>query len=155
MFRVGFSIYRSLVILSSRLPFDRKLIAEKTFLQHGIISVYRHSVSVALLSLYIAEKLRLNVDKPSLVRGALLHDYFLYDWHERNGGHRWHGFIHAERALANAVRDFSLNPIERDIIRKHMFPLNITLPRYRESYIVTCADKIVAVYETFFRRSLL
>ena len=128
MVRVMYSTYRRAVLLSSMLPFDEKLRAEKAFSQHGCVSVYSHSVSVALLSLYIAERLNLNVDKSSLVRGALLHDYFLYDWHEKDESHRWHGFIHAERALANAVRDFCLNPIERDIIRKHMFPLNDHTP---------------------------
>ena len=94
------------------------------------------------------ENYRLPVDKQSLVRGALLHDYFLYDWHEKDGGHRLHGFFHAERALHNARRDFNLNFIERDIIRKHMFPLNITPPKFRESWIVTWADKLCAAEET-------
>ena len=57
-------------------------------------------------------------------------------------------FFHAERALHNARRDFNLNFIERDIIRKHMFPLNITPPKFRESWIVTWADKLCAAEET-------
>ena len=40
--------------------------------------------------------------------------------------------------------------IEKDIIVKHMFPLNIKLPRYRESYIVTIADKICSSYEVIY-----
>ena len=49
----------------------------------------------------------------------------------------------------NAERDFQLNAVERDMIVKHMFPLNLTPPRYRESILVCIADKICAVYETF------
>ena len=125
-----------------------RLLEEQNAMQHGSTSVYEHSVNVAYKSLLLVENYRLPVDKQSLVRGALLHDYFLYDWHEKDGGHRLHGFFHAERALHNARRDFNLNFIERDIIRKHMFPLNITPPKFRESWIVTWADKLCAAEET-------
>ncbi len=120
---------------------------EKGFLQHGKVTVFEHSLRVACLSIYIAKKLNINVNKRSLIRGALLHDYFLYDWHIADPSHRFHGFIHAKRALSNATRDFSLNSIEKDIIKKHMFPLNITPPKYRESIIVCIADKISALWE--------
>ena len=70
---------------------------------------------------------------------ALLHDYFLYNWREHNGDHKLHGFYHARKAMENAERDFGLNPIEANIIHRHMFPLNPTPPKYRESVVVTCA----------------
>ena len=54
----------------------------------------------------------------SLVRGALLHDYFLYDWHIPDESHKWHGVTHAGDALKNARRDFELNEIEQDMISK-------------------------------------
>lgn len=121
----------------------------RQYMQHGNISVYAHSVAVALLCLFLAKRLRVAVDEISLVRGALLHDYFLYDWHDREGGHRWHGLHHPKRALQNAERDFSLNEIERNMILSHMFPLCPCLPKYRESWILFTADKICAVRETF------
>lgn len=83
------------------------------------------------------------------MRGALLHDYFLYDWHIKDPNRKAHGFSHAAAALQNAERDFALNAVERDVIARHMFPLNLTPPRYRESILVCIADKICAVYETF------
>ena len=84
----------------------------------------------------------------SMARGALLHDYFLYDWHVPDRSHRFHGFHHAGVALKNAGRDFALNEVEQNIIETHMFPLNLTkLPRYRESVIVNVADKICAICE--------
>lgn len=89
----------------------------------------------------------LRVDSASLIRGALLHDYFLYDWHRAEEAGKWHGFRHAQRALDNAQRDFHLNAVERDVIRKHMFPLNLRPPRYRESVLVSCADKLCALGE--------
>ena len=43
----------------------------KQFIQHGKTSVYMHSVSVAYMSCYIAEKYNLSVDYYSLITGAL------------------------------------------------------------------------------------
>ena len=82
------------------------------------------------------------------MRGALLHDYFLYDWHVPSETHRGHGFTHARTALHNASRDFTLDAVERDVIERHMFPLNPVPPRYRESVLVCLADKICAIGET-------
>ena len=124
----------------------------KQFVHHGDVSVYEHSLHVAASCLAIARKLKWKVDERALVRGALMHDYFQYDWHEPDRTHRWHGFIHARRALRNAERDFSPNEVERNMIETHMFPLNLRLPRYRESVILTIADKICSVQETTARR---
>ena len=121
---------------------------EKNCLQYGQISVYEHSYMVAVLCVELAIMCRIRADMRALVRGALLHDYFLYDWHEKDKSHRLHGFIHAERALKNAESDFRLTDIERNMIRAHMFPLNLVLPRYRESVLLCVADKICATRET-------
>ena len=126
-----------------------KLAAEKKFIQHGRITCYEHSVNVAVMSTFIASKLPIVFNEASLIRGALLHDYFLYDWHDKDSSHRLHGFHHAGTALKNASHDFKINSIERDIISKHMFPLNLRPPKYRESWIVCLSDKICAVRETF------
>lgn len=125
---------------------------EKKFLQHGKVSVYTHSVRVAVLSLFLAELLRVKVNEEAMMRGALLHDYFLYDWHEKDDSHRWHGFSHARAALKNAKNDFQLGEIEQDVIQKHMFPLNLKPPKYKESVLVCLADKLSALEETIRRR---
>lgn len=120
---------------------------EKELIQHFNVNCYEHSLAVAYLSVSLAYKFNVEVNMRSLIRGALLHDYFLYDWHEKDESHKLHGFSHAMTALKNASKDFELNEIEEDIIKKHMFPLNIALPRYKESVLVTMADKICAAYE--------
>ncbi len=121
---------------------------EKTFMQHGNISVFDHSVAVTIKCLKIAHKLGIPVDQKTLIRGALLHDYFLYDWHESDKSHRLHGFTHAKKALLNAEKEYELNDIERNMIYCHMFPLNLRIPKFRESIILCIADKIVATKET-------
>lgn len=133
------------------LEFDNVLI-QKTFIQHGTVSVYEHSFTVACNCLKLADRFRIKIDRKVLVRGALLHDYFLYDWHEKDKSHKWHGFIHAKRALTNAERDFELNDIEKNMIYTHMFPMNIRIPKYKESIILCISDKICATKETIKRK---
>ena len=59
----------------------------KNYIQHGSISVYTHCVNVARMSVKIAKWLPIQVNMDALVIGALLHDYFLYDWHDGEGRH--------------------------------------------------------------------
>lgn len=127
---------------------SRGMALEKGFRQHGTVSVYEHSLRVAVMCVMIAAMLPFRTDLTSLVRGALLHDYFLYDWHSHDSSHRFHGFIHAKRAFRNANRDFTLNRIEKNMILSHMFPMNTVIPKYRESVILCTADKLCAIRET-------
>lgn len=120
----------------------------KGLMQHGGCSVYDHCVRVAELSLAIAERHHKNVDFYSLIRGALLHDYFLYDWHDKENGHSLHGFTHPYSALIQAKKDFALSKKEEDIIIHHMFPLNVFPPICKEAWIVCVADKLCATQET-------
>jgi uncharacterized protein len=138
-----FDEFSNEILMSDGMQYEKKLP------HHGKVTCYDHSVSVAWLSIRLAMYFHYEMDMKSLVRGALLHDYYLYDWHTRNDDHCFHGFHHAKRALRNAESDFSLSDIERDIIVKHMFPLNPQLPQYIESVIVTVADKVCAVREVF------
>ena len=121
---------------------------EKTFMQHGDVSVYAHSVGAACMSIRIARALNIRLDERSLVRGALLHDYFLYDWHVPGPENHRHATMHARYALRNAERDFVLNDIERNVIERHMFPVNLRPPSTKEAAVLCLADKICATQET-------
>ena len=44
-------------------------------------------------------------------------------------------------------RDFALRPVERDMILRHMFPLNLHPPRTREGVLLCLADKLCATRE--------
>jgi uncharacterized protein len=130
---------------------NEKIKSMKDFIQHGDVSTLQHSISVAYLSFLFAKKLNIKVDTRSLVRGALLHDFFLYDWHFENEAGGLHGFKHPKIALKNAEEYFLLNEREKDIIAKHMWPMTIILPRYKEALIVCLMDKYSAIIETFQR----
>ena len=118
------------------------------YIHHRHSTVYEHSLYVTRMSIRYAdflERLHIKIDRKSLIRGALLHDFFLYDW--RAPKHKLHGFKHAGIAYQNAIKLFKINKIERDIIKKHMFPLTPIPPTKRESIIVCIADKVCAIYE--------
>lgn len=120
----------------------------KNYVQHGDVSVYTHCINVAYMSVKIAQIFHLNVNMDTLITGALLHDYFLYDWHDGNKDHRLHGFTHPKKALKNAMEDYNLSPKAKNIIVRHMFPLTIIPPTCMEAWIVCLADKICAIKET-------
>ena len=133
---------------AARLEKEGRYTATRRCIQHGKVSVYAHCVSVADTACVLAETLHLRVNERALIRGALLHDYFLYDWHNPDNGHRLHGFSHPYTSIKNAKRDYSITKREADIIVKHMFPLTIVPPQTKEAWIVCLADKICAGEET-------
>jgi uncharacterized protein len=110
---------------------------------HHDASVLEHCVAVSRVSFLLAR--RYGLDAPSAARGALLHDFFLYDW--RKDKVRNHAFGHARTALENARKYFRLNDIEADCILTHMWPLSRRLYRYRESLVVSLVDKVVTARE--------
>ena len=53
------------------------------YIQHGNTTCLLHSIAVAYFSYRLAKLFRIKVHEKELIRGALLHDYFLYDWHAK------------------------------------------------------------------------
>ena len=123
----------------------------KQFRQHYQINCFDHCLFVSYNTYLICKKLKL--DYKSAVRGAMLHDLFLYDWHttspadiNEKGVHAW---AHPRIALKNASKIFNLNDTEKDIIRNHMWPVTLKFPKTKEAFIVSCMDKYSATAETF------
>lgn len=120
----------------------------KNFKQHYDTSCYDHCRNVAFYSYLICRKF--NLDFEAAARSGMLHDLFLYDWHEKRVNRKGlHGFTHPRTALDNSNKLFILSDKEQDIILKHMWPITIVLPKYKESYIVSCVDKFCALKESY------
>jgi len=120
------------------------------FMQHCDTTCYDHCKNVAYYSYLICKKY--NLDYKSAARAGMLHDLFLYDWRnskKRLSLNQLHAFAHPKIALSNSIKLFDLNNKEKDIISKHMWPVTIKLPKYKESYIITFVDKFCALKETF------
>lgn len=60
---------------------DSAVCSMDTYVQHGTTSTLRHCLSVVHVSCAMAKKLHLHVNYENLIVGALLHDFYLYDWH--------------------------------------------------------------------------
>ena len=132
----------------------------REYIQHGSVTTYQHCKNVALVSFWLNRRLRLHADETSLAVGALLHDFYLYDWHNKGTFHglrrlfEMHGFSHPGCACVNAERVFGITKKEQSIISSHMWPLTFRhVPTCREAIIVCLADKYCAVVESMFRRS--
>ncbi len=128
---------------------NENVLALKEHHQHIASSRYSHCIQVSYYTYLICKKMGL--DYVSAARGALLHDFYFYDWRNKNveGQKKFHLLRHPKIALNNASDLFELNDLEQDIILKHMWPLTIKLPHYTESYIVTLVDKYCATMEFF------
>lgn len=125
------------------------------FPHHKPFTILDHSLHVAWLTFIWSERLRKitpSYDSRSATRGALLHDFFLYDWHlPRSDGKHWHGFRHPRIACQNAERCFCLSKKEQDIILHHMWPLTPRWPRSREGFLVCFMDKVATAGEFWLK----
>lgn len=114
-------------------------------LHHGI-SRYEHSLRVAKMT-YVITK-RLNLDYERATRAALLHDFFTgKDTISYNAKDTLK--VHPSIALLNAKKYFDIDEKQSNMIEAHMFPICNVMPKYKESWIVTSADKIVASHEMY------
>ncbi|MBQ8162975.1 MAG: phosphohydrolase [Clostridia bacterium] len=125
----------------------------KKFKHHIKSNVYRHSIKVAYLCYKHHKRFHTKTDLKELVRGALLHDYYLYDWHDKLPENRFHGFTHPKKALKNALRVYpDLSSKEQDMIKRHMFPLTVIPPKTKPGWIVCFYDKVAALSDYFSKR---
>ena len=116
----------------------------KTAEHHGI-SRYDHSLRVSYISYKITRVLGL--DYHETARGGLLHDFFMTD-NDRNMKEKLVStFNHPKKAVNNSKNNFDISAKEEDIIRTHMFPINIKPPKYMEGWVVNLVDKGVAICE--------
>ncbi len=118
----------------------------KQYRQHYTVSCFDHCLYVSYNLYSICKKH--NLDYKSAARAGLVHDLFLYDWRKRQDGRKGlHAYTHPKTAYENAKKIFNLNEKEKDIILKHMWPVTLPLPRYKETFLITLVDKYFAYSE--------
>lgn len=170
-----YEIKKSLVSINQEEEFKRwfKLVRpileneefqKRRLFKHHEHSVWEHCVLVS----FRAYKLSLffHADSQKCSIGGLLHDFYPLAWQyskeleefdatylERLSREekllKKHGFTHAHEACLNYLQFFGEyeDDVIIDCIDKHMFPLNLGIPKYLESWIVTISDKIETIRE--------
>ena len=119
---------------------DEKIKRMQEIPMHFGSNCYVHSFKVAKLSIKKALKKK-SANLENILVGAILHDYYLYDWRkdkEKKKNHGKHPFV----AVENATRDFHINEEVKRIIACHMYPMN------KEYKPTTIEEKIVAKCDT-------
>ena len=117
-------------------------------IKHHGTSRYEHCCRVSYYSYKYSKMLKL--DFKACARAGLLHDFFSSPEDRTKFQRIMSTFTHPKYALKNALSLFELNNMEKNIIRSHMFPVNLYIPKYAEAWLVSFVDKGVAIYE-FFR----
>ncbi len=122
--------------------------------QHHHSTRYAHCEAVAFYTYILCKKY--NLDYISAARGAMLHDFYFYNWRNKHvdGQKKFHLFRHPYIALKNAEDIFELNDMEKNIIKRHMWPITVIPPKFKEGYIVTLVDKYCAARDFFITLKL-
>lgn len=135
--------YRACV---EELLFSSQVQHMKSIRHHPGVSCYEHSVFVSYVAWYLAD--RWGADARTAARAGLLHDLYLYRWNDQSAHPGNQCLDHPEFALRNAQTITKLSPMEKNIIQAHMWPLAVHMPRSREAWTVSLADKLCATIET-------
>ena len=126
---------------------DEKILRMKKIPMHRGSNCYIHSFKVTKLAIKRAirhKKGNLEV----ILLGAILHDYYLYDWRVEKEKRNEHIYKHPYIAIENAIRDFGIHEPVRKVIETHMWPFNFThFPASKEARIITLADKTIYIKE--------
>ena len=145
--------YKSLkefVLLTRDIIHSEEFIKMKEYKHHIKSNLYEHSVRVAYLCYRHHKRFNLKIDLADFVRGALLHDYYLYELHGDEMPHRFHWFNHPKKALENAAEKYPLlTSMQKDMIRRHMFPLTAIPPKTKAGWLICFYDKVAAISDRF------
>lgn len=116
----------------------------KSFRHHGNITTYTHVIKVAYMSYCYAVKHHWKINRRELIRAALFHDLYFYDWHDRHNGVHFHGYFHPKKAVKNAIRLYHISSREKRHMAHHMFPLTLIPPTTKEGWLICIFDKVAA-----------
>lgn len=127
---------------------DEKILRMKNISMHRGSNCYLHSFKAAKKAIKKSLN-RKDVNLEVVLLGAILHDYYLYDWRKDRSKLKKHGKNHPSVAINNAVKDFDISEEVKKVIKSHMWPINIKdYPKSKESKIVSISDKAVTIGES-------
>ena len=127
---------------------NEKILRMKDISMHRGSNCYEHCFKVAKKAIKKSLR-RKDVNLEVVLLGAILHDYYLYDWRKDRSKLKKHGKNHPDIAIENAIKDFDISNDVKKVIKTHMWPINIKeYPNTKEARIVSLADKAVTIGES-------
>lgn len=114
-------------------------------IEHHGITRYEHSLRVSYNSYKVAKFLKLNAYETA--RAGLLHDFFINSNDQSLMNKCLSTFTHPYKVIKTVSKNFNVSDRELDIIKTHMFPINLSIPKYAESWVVNIVDKCIGSYE--------
>ncbi len=135
------------IIISSILE-TKEFSESMSQIKHHDSTRLNHLLKVSYYSYKISKYLRLDYEE--VARAGLLHDFYLdsvYDQETLKEKVLLYTMKHPQSAVENSKKFFYLSEKEEDIIRTHMFPVDIKVPKYAESWIVSLVDKGISTAE--------
>ena len=107
---------------------------------HKEVTTHFHSVFVSYSVLKVCEALK-HKRTEEIVRAALLHDFYLYEWYTEKH-EEYHIWYHPKESVKNIKKHFgSLSKMQENMILSHMFPTCVELPKSSGAWILTLCDK--------------
>lgn len=146
MKKKDYKLKKEFIMLSRDILRSDEFKQMQKYKSHVNSTLYRHSVKVAYLCFAHCKKRNIRLDFKELVSGALLHDYYLYNLHEKGKHHNLHWIKHPKIALKNATTKYNtLSKVQRDMIKNHMFPLTLSPPKTKAGWLICYYDKVSAI----------
>ena len=135
---------KNFMSLTNSILTHKEYVKTKSIVHHGSTR-FDHSIKVAYLTYKVSKIFGWDVN--SATRGAALHDFFLVR-DDKNILTSAKMFVeHPTLAKENSIKYFGVNEKEQNIIESHMFPASKVAPKSKEAWIVTFADKVVALFD--------
>lgn len=126
-----------------------KILRMKNIRMHRGSNCYEHCFKVARKAIKYSLRSHKKIDFEVVLLGAILHDYYLYDWRDDCSKKKGHAKNHQYIAAKNAAEDFEISNEVKKVIVSHMWPINHKeFPKSREAKIVSLCDKMVTIGES-------
>ena len=120
-------------------------------------TIRHHNTSVAVHSRKTAEygericrwlkRRGVRISEEDVVRACLLHDIGMTEQNVHETVSWKKAYLHPQKGEQIAKTEYRANEIQRNAIRRHMWPICIIPPKYKEGWVVVAADKCSSIWE--------
>ena len=117
---------------------------------HYNTSVADHSERTAAYAMRICSWLKrhsVRISEEDVVRACLLHDIGMTDEKVSGSVSFRKAYLHPKRSEQIAKNEFQANEVQCNAIRRHMWPICLIPPKFREGWVVMAADKCCSLWE--------